>query len=498
MRSTFKLLVPALVFLGSFGSAQRAIAEFVELEAPLAEVAKKVAEKLADKKVIVATRELSKTGAGWPAHQAVGVEFTIQLRLLKIDAVRAAADTRAEKLDVGRNPFAVKDVKLLKDTGRTVLIGLELTSTPKVKLKIVAFQPAPDKPLWTEMADLPEGAISREDNIPKMNTAVIQFARRQMGGKIGTGESSELLDEALKQIESTRRGFYRWGRELGPREPWLPGDILQMEKVEYKQGKVTRQLKRQTLVIDEVTANDVTVLHQNTFPKGRIVQTDTFLMKGFVDGEIVAFRPWKWPEDVTLPTQRPVRLVAAKAGLKGATIDLLKAIDPKLDAVHGVWYFDNKKLYSQQEFAGRIQIPVDVPKAYVLHMKVQRIEGPEQFGFGIVVDGFQSMVSIDGSEGKVTGLNQLDGKSPAEQNETTRTATYFEDGKQAEIECRVEPGHVTLKIDGKDAFDWKGDAARLTVGKDYIVPKKEWLFLSATNTQFEISGLTLEPISDSK
>lgn len=494
MRSTFNLFVAALLFLGWSGSARPAVAEFVELEVPLAEVAKKVADKLTDKKVVVATRELSKTGAGWPAYQAAGVEFTMQLRLLKVDAVRAAADLRTEKLDVGKNPFATKDVKLLKDTGRTVLIGVELTSAPKVKLKIAAFQADPDKPLWSEMVEVTDAIVSREDNMPKMNTAVIQFARRQMGGKIGTGESSELLDEALKQIESTRRGFYRWGRELGPREPWLPGDILQMEKVEYKQGKVSRKLNRQTLVVDEVTANDVTVLHQNTFPKGRVVQSDTFLMKGFTDGEIVAFRPWKWPEEVTLPTQRPVRSVAAKAGGKGP-IDLLKAIDPKLDAIHGVWYFDNKNLFSQREFAARIQIPVDLPKAYVLKMKVQRIEGPEQFGFGIVVDGFQSMVSIDGSDGKVTGLNQLDGKSPAENNRTTNTTTFFVDGKKSEIECRVESGHVILKIDGKDAFDWKGDAAQLTVGPDYIVPKKDWLFLSATNTQFEISSLTLEPIT---
>ena len=310
--------------------------------------------------------------------------------------------------------------------------------------------------------------------------------------KVGTGQSSELLDSALKQVETTRRGFYRWGRELGPREPWMPGDILQMEKVEYRLGKVSRTLTRQTLVVDEISPEAVTVLHQNTVPRGLIVQSEVFAFKGFIDGEIVAFRPWSWPEEVTLPTQRPTRFVAPKVAGKGTTVDLLRTIDPKLDAVHGVWYFEKKNLRSQCEFAGRIQIPVDLPKSYVLKMKVERLEGLEQFGFGIVVNGVQSMVSIDGSEGKVTGLNQLDGKSPADNNETTRMATFFEIGKTVEIECRVEPGQVQLQIDGKSAFEWKGDADRLTVGPDYSVPKKDWLFLSATNSQFEISSLTME------
>ena len=495
MRSTLKLFVAALVCFSRFG-VQPAAAEFVELEKPLSKVCQKIAEKLADQKVLVATRELSKTSPGWPVHQAAGVELTLQLRLLNIDATRAAADLRFEKLDTPRAPFSNKDAKLLKETGRSVLLGLEWTSAPKLKVKLVAFDPTQDKPLWTENVSIDDSAMNRDKNIPPRNTSVIQFARRSLGSKVGVaGESSELLDAALKQVELTRRGFYRWGRELGPREPWLPGDILQMEHVLYKQGKVTRELLRQTLVIDELTANDVTVLHQNTIPKGRVVQSDKFLFKGFVEGEILAFRPWSWPEMGRMPTQRPVRFVAPKATAKATSIDLLKLIDPKLDAVHGVWYFNNKNLNSQQEFAARIQIPVDLPKAYVLKMKVQRMAGPEQFGFGIVGDGAQSMVSIDGSDGKVTGLNQLDGKSPAENNPSTRTATYFEDGKKSEIECRVEPGHVTLKIDGKDAFDWKGDAARLTVGPDYIVPKKDWLFLSATNTQFEISSLTLEPIA---
>ena len=180
MRSTFRLIVPALLFLGCLGWVLPAAAEFPELEVPLSVVAKKVAEKLADKKVFVAARELSKAGAGWPVHQAAGVEFTMQLRQLKIDALRAAADTRVDKLELAKTAFGVKDVKLLKDTGRTVLIGLEWTSAPKPKLRIAAFQTSPDKALWSEIVDLLPSVLSQDQNTPPQNVSLIQFARRQL------------------------------------------------------------------------------------------------------------------------------------------------------------------------------------------------------------------------------------------------------------------------------------------------------------------------------
>lgn len=494
MRLTLNLIIPVLSVVVWLEMSSPLRAEFVALEKSLADVAKKVAEKLTDQKVFVATRELSKTGAGWAVHQAAGVEFTMALRSLKIDAVRAAADTRVEKLDVPRTPFAARDLRFLKDTGRPILIGLEWTSAPKLKLKIVGFQTNPDKLLWSEQVDLPTTVLSQDKNTPPRNISVVQYARGQMDKQIGSGESSELADEALKLVESTRRGFYRWGRELGPQEPWLPGDILQLEKVEYKLGKVHRKLARQTVIVDEIKPDEVVVLQQNAFPKGRVVQRETWTFKGLIAGEVVAFRPWEWPEEALLPTQRPVRFVPAKLTGKGTTVDLLRLLDPPLDEIHGVWYFENKNLYSQREFAGRIQIPFDLPKSYIVRLKVQRVDGPEQFGLGIVVDGHPTMVSIDGSEMQVTGLNQLDGL-PATENRTTNMKTYLPEGKQVEIEVRVEPGLVKVQIGDDTAIDWKGDAARLTLGAQYTVPKTDWLFLSATNTQFEISSLTLEPIA---
>lgn len=477
------------------GTLQPAAADYVEIEKTVAKPSGELAEKLTDLKVVVAARELSKAGAGWAAHQAASYEVTAALRRAKVDAIRAAADTRLDKLELARTPFALRDLKLLKDVGRTVLVGLEWTSTPKLKLKIVAWKEGNDKPLWSEQIELSRAAGDMNENVPPRNLTLIQSLRRQEGNKIGNGDAFELADEGLKTVSTVRRGFYRWGRELGPREPWLPGDILQLEKVEYKFGKRELKMNHHTVVIDEVKPEEIIVLHQNTIPKGKVVQRDTWVLKGLINpnNDIAAFRPWEWPEEVVVPIERPLRFVATKSTSKGATIDLLKVLDTRLDRVHGVWYFEGKNLRSQREFAARLQIPIDLPQAYKVRLKVERIEGTEQLGLGVVVDGKQTMVTIDAGDGQVLGLNQLDDK-PAAENEAAKMGSQLPVGKKVEIECLVESGHIAVQIDGKPTWDWKGDASRLSVGSDYTVPQTEWLFLSATNTLFEISSLSLEPM----
>ena len=49
-------------------------------------------------------------------------------------------------------------------------------------------------------------------------------------------------------------------------------------------------------------------------------------------------------------------------------------------------------------------------------------------------------------------------------------------------------------VDGKKVLEWKGEAKRLSVGPDFAVPQADWLFLSASNSEFEISSFTMEPL----
>jgi hypothetical protein len=422
------------------------------------------------------------------------MEFTAALRRLKVDAIRAAANSKTEKLEVPRAVFAARDTKPVKDVEREVLVGVECTSLPNPKLRLVAFQTNPDKSLWTEVVDLPKSATKQEANIPELNAAILKFATENLGKQVGDGGGGTLIEEALKAAGATKQGLHRWGRELGHREPWLPGDILQLESLYIKLPGFERNIEHQTAIIEELNADEVVILQQNSFPKGQVVQREGWKFKGFNDVEIVAFRPWTWPEDNPFPTEHPLRDVAPRSVAKGNTIDLMKLVDTRLDRVHGIWYHENKTLSSHCEYYCRMQIPVAPPKSYVLRMNVKRTVGVDQLGLGLVVDGHQTMLSID-TGGRATGLAMLDGKA-ANENESTHEGVVLPTDKQSELECRVEPGHVVLKVNGEGIVDWKGDSEKLTMPSDYAVPRTDWLFLSSHGSKFDIKSFTLETLKE--
>jgi hypothetical protein len=106
-------------------------------------------------------------------------------------------------------------------------------------------------------------------------------------------------------------------------------------------------------------------------------------------------------------------------------VDLLRIVDPRVDRVQGIWFFEkNGRLRSPVESEARLQVPVVPPQSYVLRMKVERLQGVEQFGIGVMVGGRQTMISIDNSNSGFTGLHNLDGK-PAADNESMKRGTFL-------------------------------------------------------------------------
>lgn len=493
MRHETSFLIGFMFLIGGLGTLQSAQADFVELERLLIEPAQALAEKIGDQTAIVATRDLAKSPAPWPMHIAMAVEFNAALRRVKVDAVRAGSDPRFDKLESARTAFNARDLRFIKDADRKVLVGLEWNSALKSKLKIVAFQADLTKPLWTQSVEIPKSAVDLGKILPELNVAVLEFAKKQFGKKVGNGEGATLATEALKAAGTEKKETYRWGRELGPHEPWLPGDILQVENFFINLPQLKREYKHQVVVIEDIKPEEVVILHQNAFPKGMVVQRENWPTSTLTSGEIVAFRPWKWPEPNPYPPSYPARILPAKPVAVGKKVNLLKTLDPRLDRVHGVWYLDRENLRSHRELCCRIQVPLAPPKSYLLSMSVKRLEGGNQLGLGIVVDGRQTMVSIDGGQGESTGLGLIDSK-PANENDTTHTGVLLSPGKKTEVQCRVEPGQVKLTVDGKDVFEWKGDATLLSLPEEYAMPHSDWLFISSFDTMFEISSFSMEPI----
>src|SRR5579885_276332 len=80
-------------------AAHSARADFIQIEQLLQAPARSLAEKLGDVKVVVAVRNGARRSISWNVGQAAGVELTAALRRHHVDAIRAAADTRFDKLE---------------------------------------------------------------------------------------------------------------------------------------------------------------------------------------------------------------------------------------------------------------------------------------------------------------------------------------------------------------------------------------------------------------
>jgi hypothetical protein len=480
--------------------ASSAKADFVELERLLETPAGSLAQKLGDVKVVVAVRNGVKGNKPWNIAEAAGVELTAALRRHGIDAIRAAGDTRLDKLEAADQPFTAERAKELPKAGRQVLVGVEWLASKKPRIKITAFAADAAEPLWSRTLAVPEQALSLEKNIPPLNRSVREFARKSLGTCVLEGDCTQLPRECLKAAGIGMRGVYRWGRELGLREPWLPGDILQMERTSVTMYKASRYNIHHSAVIDAVDHETVTVLHQNAFPKGKVVQRETWPLAG-IKGYVAAYCPWDWPGSSPYPAGSPTRWTPVLApsepasesdGKKPRQIDLLHLVNPRVDRVQGIWFFEkNGRMRCPVEVEARLQIPVVPPQSYVLRMTMERLQGNECFGLGVVAGGHQTMIEIDGFQSRFTGLHDLDHKG-GNGNDSTKRGKFLPLHKVVELECRVTANSIHLDIDRQEVLNWHGDPSRLSVSPDWPVPHGDWLFVAAYCSEFEIRSLTLE------
>jgi hypothetical protein len=171
---------------------------------------------------------------------------------------------------------------------------------------------------------------------------------------------------------------------------------------------------------------------------------------------------------------------------------LLELVKPPLDHIQGLWFFEkNGPLRSPCEFEVRLQVAVEPPRAYSLDMTIERLQGSECFGLGIIVDGHQTMLEIDGYNSSFSGIHNLDGKA-AKDNESRKEGAFLPLQERAHLVCRVRAGEIALDIDARPVIRWRGDARRLSVSPDWPVPHDHWLFLGAFNSEFEISKFSLQ------
>jgi WD40 repeat protein len=178
-------------------------------------------------------------------------------------------------------------------------------------------------------------------------------------------------------------------------------------------------------------------------------------------------------------------------------VNLLKLVDPKVDAVVGGWTLDDGVLVcSQKAPGGRLQIPYMPPEEYDLLIVGARKEGTDSFNIGLCSGPRPFQVVIDGwaKDGVgYTSLWSIDGKDGTA-NETTYKGMLLENGRPSRILCSVRKGGVKVLVDGKVVIDWKGDFGRLTAHDQARLPNPRALGIGSYNCEVRYTRVALIPV----
>ena len=224
-------------------------------------------------------------------------------------------------------------------------------------------------------------------------------------------------------------------------------------------------------------------------------------------------QPLPRQEDSNLPPPPPEPVGTATAPLTSAlvpsgpprfiAVNLLEKIDPTRDTIQGSWRFEGNALVSAHARPSpTLTIPYAQPADYSLTAVVERRDGNEHFGVGLVADSTTCVVRIDNKG--ISGINFIDGQK-AERNETRFDGQSLDQGRQYTIECSVRkssPGsvNITVQVDRRKIIDWTGASSRLStsgvVGPHAAMKagKDHFLWLQSEASSFAVSTLELRPV----
>ncbi|HJT32271.1 MAG TPA: hypothetical protein VJ783_09535, partial [Pirellulales bacterium] len=181
------------------------------------------------------------------------------------------------------------------------------------------------------------------------------------------------------------------------------------------------------------------------------------------------------------------------SALAGQPVDLLKQIDVTRDAVHGDWKMEDGVLVSPRERFSKLLLPPPPAEEYRLVAVVERLGG--RYGLGVIlkVGQHRVMLSIDGFDGSLSGLENIAGKSfPT--HESTYKGRLLEDGKPATVVYTVRRNSIEVALDGRPIVSWEGDPATLVLPPDWQVPDPSRLALSEFDTMLRIHKLEISPL----
>jgi hypothetical protein len=156
--------------------------------------------------------------------------------------------------------------------------------------------------------------LQAEPTPPDVNAKIVEFARQNLGKRVGDGECARLVEKAFQYAGARRfppfgpNDDYVWGQRLSQPNEVQPGDVLQFRNVtfagreDFPNGTYrtwTSSYDHHSAIVVEVKdrGRTLVVLHQNAAdantPEARkkIVHSTTLRLKEYRGGQLWCYRP---------------------------------------------------------------------------------------------------------------------------------------------------------------------------------------------------------------
>jgi len=180
-------------------------------------------------------------------------------------------------------------------------------------------------------------------------------------------------------------------------------------------------------------------------------------------------------------------LLSADAGEPDRGIDLLRRVDPALDALRGSWRFEGPALL--MESMSRLQIPWAAPEEFDLVLDVERLSnvGKLLVGLGtfdVVIDNWHA------NEHR-SGAHRLDGRHVTEY--PARIGAVLKNDVRHRITYVVRRTSLVVKVDAVEILRFEGDFKRLSLDPRYAPPAPRAFFIANELSAFRLHRAILRP-----
>jgi len=178
---------------------------------------------------------------------------------------------------------------------------------------------------------------------------------------------------------------------------------------------------------------------------------------------------------------------------KVESVDLLKRIETEKDFLSGNWKFQSGVLVGSSPAdgvaIGRVQVRYVPPvEEYNLTVVVERTEGADNIGFGLVAGAGRFMYHFDVDGGVYHGILAPDGAGGHRKASST-PGKLLQAGKQKTIVFMVRRAGLVVQVDGKDVCTTRQDWAKLAILSQCAPTDRDSFVVSSLKSSVRVSKM---------